>query len=73
MTFHISELGGQFYSPPSWWPAGRTIDLSMSHLVEILKKIAINLWFLIFKVMRITFATVSSLENKIHRSFREKQ
>ena len=50
-----------------------TIDLSMYHLVEILKQIAIKLWFLIFKVMRITFASVLSRSNKIHCSFREKQ
>ena len=35
MNFHISELIAL--------RGGRTIDLSMFHLVEILKKIAINL------------------------------
>ena len=34
---------------------------------------AINLWFLIFKVMRIMFASILSLLNKIHSSFHEKQ
>ena len=55
----------------SW--GGWTIDLSMFHLVEILKTFLKNLKFLIFKDMRITFVSVLSLENKIHCSLSEKQ